>query len=62
MAEETAEAWCDAWEGEGERLSLDRASSEYWTLGLAWTRVQRATRKLPEQDGAPISCRPCASP
>ena len=47
MVEETAEAWCDAWQGEGERLGLDRLSSEYWTLGLVWVHEQRRTRKLP---------------
>jgi hypothetical protein len=33
---ETADAWCDAWQDEGERLGLDRGSPEYWTLDLAW--------------------------
>ena len=47
MAEETADAWCDAWQDEGERLGLDRLSSDYWTLGLAWIHKQRRTRKLP---------------
>jgi hypothetical protein len=47
MAVETADAWCDAWQDEDERLGLDRASSEYWTLGLAWIHEQRMRRKLP---------------
>jgi hypothetical protein len=47
MSVETAEAWCVAWQGEGERLGLDRMSSEYWTLGIAWIGEQRQTRRLP---------------
>jgi hypothetical protein len=46
MAEETAEVGCDAWQDEGERLGLDRLSSEYWTIGLVWVHEQRRTRKL----------------
>jgi hypothetical protein len=47
MAVETADAWCDAWQDEGERLDLDRTSSEYWTLGLAGIHEQRQRRKQP---------------
>jgi hypothetical protein len=47
MAEETADAWCDAWQGEGERLGLDRMAAAYWALGLAWIWEQRRARKLP---------------
>jgi hypothetical protein len=47
MSVETAEAWCDAWQDEGERVGLDRMSSDYWTLGLAWVHEQREMRKLP---------------
>ena len=48
MPLETAEAWCDAWELEADRLDLDRTSSEYWALGSAWIHEQRMRRKLPE--------------
>jgi hypothetical protein len=47
MPLETAEAWCDAWELEADRLDLDRTSSEYWALGSAWIHEQRMRRKLP---------------
>jgi len=47
MPEATADAWCDAWQDEGERLGLDRIAAEYWALGLAWIGEQRKTRKLP---------------
>jgi hypothetical protein len=47
MAEETPDAWCDVSQDEGERLGLDRMSSEYWTLGSAWIHEHRKTRKLP---------------
>jgi hypothetical protein len=47
MAVETADARCDAWQGEGERLGLDRMAAEYWALGLAWIHEQRMRRKLP---------------
>jgi len=46
MPVETADAWCDAWEAEAARLSLER-DSEYWTLGIAWIDEQRRTRRLP---------------
>jgi hypothetical protein len=47
MAAETADAWCDSWQDEGERLGLDRMAAEYWALGLAWIGEQRRKRKLP---------------
>ena len=45
--EQTAEAWCHAWEAEAHTLQLDRSSSEYWTLGSAWIHEPRARRKDP---------------
>jgi hypothetical protein len=47
IAQETADARCDAWQDEGDHLGLERLSSEYWTLGLAWIHEQRKTRRLP---------------
>ena len=49
MPTETAEALCDAWEAEADRLGLDRPTPEYRTLGSAWIHEQRLTRKLPSQ-------------
>jgi hypothetical protein len=49
MPTETADAWCDAWQDEAERLGLERMSTEYWTLGLAWVHEQRMRRKLPTE-------------
>jgi hypothetical protein len=46
MLSETAEAWCDAWEAEADRLVLE-PDSEFWTLGIAWIGEQRKDRKLP---------------
>ena len=46
MPVETADAWCDAWEAEADRLGLE-PDSEYWTLGIAWIGEQRKERKLP---------------
>jgi hypothetical protein len=30
MAEETADAWCDAWQDEADRRGLDRRLADYW--------------------------------
>ena len=45
MPEETAEAWCDAWQAEADRLGLDRKSTGYWDGAMAWIAEQRTTRK-----------------
>jgi hypothetical protein len=48
MAEQTAEAWVDAWEDEADRQGLDRRSPAYWDGAAPWIAEQRKTRKLPE--------------
>jgi hypothetical protein len=47
MAQETADAWCDAWQDEAERQDLDRGSPDYWKGAAYWIAAQRKTRKLP---------------
>ena len=47
MPPELAETWCHARDVHAEELGLDRLTSDYWTLGLAWIHEQRKTRKLP---------------
>jgi len=46
MALDLAERWCDAWEAEAERQSLER-TPDYWRQGRAWIEAERADRKLP---------------
>jgi hypothetical protein len=40
MPQELAETWCHSWEVRAAELGLDRLTSDYWTLGLAW--IQRS--------------------
>ena len=48
MREELAETWCHSWEMHAaEEFGLDRLTSEYWAVGLAWIHEQRARRKPP---------------
>ena len=47
MRIETAEAWCDEWELEADTQGFDRASPEFWVIGLAWIHEQGRARKLP---------------
>jgi len=41
VSPEMAVRWCDAWEGEADRLSLGH-DDEYWSLGTQWIWAQRA--------------------
>jgi hypothetical protein len=43
---EHAEAWCDAWEVEADVRGIDRASPDYWGVGIGWITEQRKTRRL----------------
>ena len=47
MAEQAADAWCDAWEVEADRQGLDRRSSAHWDGAAGWIAEQRKTRTLP---------------
>jgi len=47
MPPELAETWCHSWEVQAEELGLDRLTSEYWAVGLAWIHEQRMRRKPP---------------
>jgi hypothetical protein len=45
MPSEDADVWCDAWEAEAKRLGIDRRTPDFWTVGSAWIRQQKATRR-----------------
>jgi hypothetical protein len=47
MPEQTADAWCDAWEVEADRQGLYRRSAGYWDGAADWIAERRKTRKLP---------------
>jgi len=47
MAEQTAEAWVDAWQDEADWQDLERLTPDYWKGAAYWIKDQRKTRKLP---------------
>jgi hypothetical protein len=45
MSVEDAERWCDAWEIEAASHAVPRHERDYWTVGSAWVKEERAARR-----------------
>jgi hypothetical protein len=54
LSGERADAWLSAWEGFAEAAGAERRTASFWERGIAWIAAERAARRAPTANRAPL--------